>query len=197
MKKYLLSLLTLLVILSSCEKEDDILTPITQPTQTNTTNTTNTNGDTTTNVLPTTYKLVKCTYDYIDDNNPSNNISYFGNPYDEYGTTTDFIDNLQAEGYDTLMVNMPMYPVWYMPQPTEPLYFNGEPEWFILTVKDFMKTDEWVDATIDMRRVLCPATITDLQFRFFITENNGVLTLTLTDQGNNWTTIQTMRFEPM
>ena len=54
MKKYFLSLLTLLVVLSSCQKEDDILTPITQPTQTTTTNINgdtiiNINGDTTTN----------------------------------------------------------------------------------------------------------------------------------------------------
>lgn len=54
MKKYLLSLLTLLVVLSSCQKEDDLLTPITQPTQTTTTNINGDtiitiNGDTTTN----------------------------------------------------------------------------------------------------------------------------------------------------
>ena len=54
MKNLLLSLITVLVVLSSCQKEDDILTPITQPTQTTTTNINgdtiiNINGDTTTN----------------------------------------------------------------------------------------------------------------------------------------------------
>ena len=46
MKKYLLYLLTVLVVLTSCEKEDDLLTPISP--NTNITNTTN-NNDTTTN----------------------------------------------------------------------------------------------------------------------------------------------------
>jgi hypothetical protein len=49
MKKYLLSLLTVLVVLSSCQKEDDLLTPVPQPPQTNS-NTTNINTDTTTNI---------------------------------------------------------------------------------------------------------------------------------------------------
>jgi hypothetical protein len=47
MKKYLLPLLTLLVVLSSCQKEDDILTPVPQPPQTTTTNI---NGDTIINI---------------------------------------------------------------------------------------------------------------------------------------------------
>tara|TARA_R110002110_G_scaffold370540_1_gene580533 strand:- start:313 stop:1071 length:759 start_codon:yes stop_codon:yes gene_type:complete len=46
MKKYILYLLTVLVVLTSCEKEDDLLAPI--PPNTNITNTTN-NNDTTTN----------------------------------------------------------------------------------------------------------------------------------------------------
>ena len=49
MKKYLLPLLTLLVVLSSCQKEDDILTPVPQAPQTTTT-TTNINGDTIINI---------------------------------------------------------------------------------------------------------------------------------------------------
>ena len=222
MKKYLLPLLTLLVVLSSCSKEDDLLTPVPQPPQTTTTttningDTTNINGDTTTNngtgnvlqafendyvvatndnnvTVDINYKLVKCTYEYIESGNPANNISFFGYPYSEYGTITNF----KNDGTDSLMVNMPMYPVTYMPQPTEPIYFNGQPEWFILTVNNIFKTEEYVDINIDMKRVLCPQTIYDMDFRFFITENNGVLTLTLTDHGNNWTTIQTMCFEPM
>ena len=44
MKKYLLPLLTVLIVLTSCEKEDDILRPVTPPnTNTNMNNNTNTN----------------------------------------------------------------------------------------------------------------------------------------------------------
>ena len=53
MKKFLLPLLTVLVIFTSCEKEDDIFTPVTPPnTNTNMNNTDTTtinNTDTTTN----------------------------------------------------------------------------------------------------------------------------------------------------
>jgi hypothetical protein len=188
----------------SCQKEDDIITPITETNNT-TVNSVDTifNGlDTIINNLPVTYKLVKCTYDYIDYNDQSNNISFFGNPYDEYGTTTDFMNDCCV---DTLMINMPVYPVYY-PNATEPLYYNGEPEWFILIINHGFFVDggspigqggEFVDITFDMRRVLCPATIPNMTIRFFITENNGVVTLTLSDSGNNWVTTQTMRFEPM
>jgi len=210
MKKYLFSIITLLVVLSSCQKEDDILTPITQPTQTNTTNT---NGDTTTiisnpvdslgNIDTTTttttntrYKLVKCTFEYTDYDNQSNNVSYFGYPYNEYGTTIDFSTGPTSN--DTLTVNMPMYPAQYMIQPTIPLYLpNGEAEWFQLIVNDVLKTENYVDINVDIKRVICSQIIHDLQFRFFITENNGELILTLTDMGVHWTTTQTMRFEPM
>ena len=53
MKKFLLPLLTVLVIFTSCEKEDDLFTPVTPPnTNTNMNNTDTTtinNTDTTTN----------------------------------------------------------------------------------------------------------------------------------------------------
>ena len=50
MKKYLLSLLTLLVVLSSCEKENDLLQPIPQNPSTQVT----TNTDTTTVIVSDT-----------------------------------------------------------------------------------------------------------------------------------------------
>ena len=46
MKKYLLSLATLLVVMTSCQKEDDLLQPI--PPNPNTQINVNTNNDTTT-----------------------------------------------------------------------------------------------------------------------------------------------------
>ena len=98
---------------------------------------------------------------------------------------------------DTLTVNMPMYPEQYMIQPTIPLYFDGEPEWFQLIVNNVYKNENFVDMNVDIKRVICSQVLSDFQFRFFITENNGVLILTLSDMGVRWTTTQTMRFELM
>ena len=101
MKNYLLPLLILPLLIMSCQKEDDIFTPIPQNIETvnnidtttvnnidtttvnNIDTTTVSNTDTTTNNTTTSqpnYKLVKCTYEYIDNNDTSNNINYVGVP---------------------------------------------------------------------------------------------------------------------
>tara|TARA_R110000765_G_scaffold158578_1_gene262143 strand:- start:2861 stop:3496 length:636 start_codon:yes stop_codon:yes gene_type:complete len=211
MKNYILPLLILSLSIMSCQKEDDILTPISpNPTNIETNNIVDTtivltnndtvivSVDTLTNNTTTTYKLVKCTYEYIDNDDQSNNISYFGYPYNEYGTTADFSD----DGFyiDTILVNMPMYPTQYTIQSTLPLYFNGEPEWFQLTVNsisEINETESYVDVNADMKRVICSQIIHDLEFRFFISEHNGTITLHLSDIGDNWRSNQTMCFEPM
>ena len=72
--------LIILIFLNSC-KEDGLLQPIT--------------------ILDTDYKLVKCTFEYIDYNDQSNNISYFGYPYNKYGVTTNF----KNDGANTILVN--------------------------------------------------------------------------------------------
>ena len=133
MKKYIIKLLIPLLIIS-CQKEDDIFVPTTETN--NTTNTTVNDFDTLTNnnvtISDTNYKLVKCTFEYVDHNDQSNNISYFGYPYSEYGVTTNF----KNDGADTILVNMPMYPATYY-NPTIPLYLpNGQPEWFRLIVNN-------------------------------------------------------------
>ena len=204
MKKVIvLPVLVILIFLNSCKKEEEIFVPITDTTTVNvvdTTTTVNVVDTTTTNV---NYKLVECTYEYVDYNNSLNNINYFGHPYNQHGITTDFRNDFyeshdgSIRNEDILMVNMPMYPEFYMPQPTMPLYYNGEPEWFILTVTQFNVTEDYVNMNVDMRRLLCPATIYGLEFTFSVIENNGILLLILSDHGNNWETTQTMRFEPI
>tara|TARA_Y100000593_G_C4184546_1_gene273720 strand:- start:155 stop:751 length:597 start_codon:yes stop_codon:yes gene_type:complete len=198
MKKYLIKLLIPLLIIS-CQKEDDLFVPITETN--NTTNSTTSNvSDTTINnintdvtILDSEYKLVKCTFEYIDNNDQSNNISYFGYPYDEYGVTTNF----KNDGTDTILVNMPMYPSTYY-NATIPLYLpNGEPEWFMLIVNNIIKTEQYVNMNVDMRRVVCPQFLYGLDFHFSITEDNGMLILNLHDTGDNWSTHQTLRFEPI
>ena len=207
MKNYILALLMLSLLIMSCQKEDDIITPITPITETTNVDsiilvanndTVIVSVDTLTNNTTTTYKLVKCTYEYIDNDDQSNNISYFGYPYSEYGTTAEFSD----DGFyiDTILVNMPMYPTQYTIQSTLPLYFNGEPEWFQLTVNsisEINETESYVDVNADMKRVICSQIIYDLEFRFFISEHNGTITLHLSDIGDNWRSNQTMCFEPM
>ena len=184
MKNYILALLMLSLSIMSCQKQDDIFTP--NPTNIETNNIIGTT---------TTYKLVKCTYAYIDNNDQSNNISYVGYPYSEYGTTADFSNG--EFHIDTIMVNMPMYPSNYTMNSTLPLYFNGEPEWFQLTVNSTFKTNEYVEFNADMKRVICSQIIYGLNFRLFITEDNGTITLHLPDLGDNWRSNQTLCFEPM
>lgn len=208
MKNYLLPLLIIPLLMMSCQKEDDIFTPIPQNIETNNNidtttvsnidTTTVSNSDTTTNNTTTTqanYKLVKCTYEYIDNNDPSNNISYVGYPYSEYGVTADFSNG--EFNIDTILVNMPMYPSDYTLNATLPLYFNGEPEWYQLTVNSTFKTNEYVEFNADMKRVICSQTLYGLNFRLFITEDNGTITLHLPDLGDNWRSNQTLCFEPM
>jgi hypothetical protein len=208
MKNYILPLLMLSLSIMSCQKEDDIFTPISpNPTNIETNNIVDTtivltnndtvivSVDTLTNNTTTTYKLVKCTYEYIDNNDQSNNISYVGYPYSEYGTTADFSNG--EFHIDTILVNMPMYPSNYTMNSTLPLYFNGEPEWFQLTVNSTFKTNEYVEFNADMKRVICSQIIYGLNFRLFITEDNGTITLHLPDLGDNWRSNQTLCFEPM
>ena len=193
MKNYILPLLIIALSIMSCQKEDDIITPIAPITpSTETTIITDTTTNNTT-ILDTNYKLVKCTFEYIDYNDQSNNVSYFGYPYSEYGTTTNF----KNDGVDTITVNMPMYPSTYY-NPTTPLYLpNGEPEWFYLIVNDIVRTEYSIDMNIDMTRVICTLFIYDMDFHFYVTEDNGTIILTLSDIGDNWRTTQTMCFEPM
>jgi hypothetical protein len=225
MKNYLLPLLILPLLIMSCQKEDDILTPIPQNIETvnnidtttvnnidtttvnnidtttvnNIDTTTVSNTDTTTNNTTTSqpnYKLVKCTYEYIDNNDPSNNINYVGYPYSEYGITADFSNG--EFNIDTILVNMPMYPSHYTLNATLPLYLpNGQPEWYQITVNSTFKTEEYVEFNADMKRVICSQTLYGLNFRLFITEDNGTITLHLPDLGDNWRSNQTLCFEPM
>ena len=60
MKKLIIPLLSLLVIITSCQKEDDLLTPIPQNPTTNITNNTDTlnvNGDTIINVFDVRFNI--------------------------------------------------------------------------------------------------------------------------------------------
>ena len=83
MKKTLLYLITSLVILSSCEKEDDILQPIpTNTTQTTTTNNTDTlivNGDTTITINVTETELINEGL-VIENGNTNGEVTVITNP---------------------------------------------------------------------------------------------------------------------
>jgi len=75
MKKYILNLLTILVVLSSCQKEDDLLQPIPTPPTTQINNIVNT--DTTVTLNGDTIIVQALEEDFLIDNNTTNTSTSF------------------------------------------------------------------------------------------------------------------------
>ena len=133
--------------------------------------------------------MVNCSFNYDDINDDNNDIGYEGQPYNEFGNI-----NTLTVG-DSSMVNMPIYPTSNTVQ-TTPLFLpNGTPEWFKFTINSITKTSGGYDLNLDMKRIICSQTIQGLNLHFDVVEFGDMMELSISDQGNGWSTYQTITFK--